>query len=358
MKPPTLTNCLLVISCLTFFSLTAQTDHLMHFNGSTPTINIKSIPEEKKVEVWVNDQFFTAYFFPDNIAKPVLYPIFASNQIQITRGFPEAPVPGERVDHPHHIGLWLNYGNVNGLDFWNNSGAENPEKLDKFGVIHHQEIIKTQSGSGKGTLEIKAGWDDYKGKNLLEEITQFTFEAVGNDRIITRKTTLTAIEEVQMDDNKEGMIGIRVAKWLELPSNSPAYLVDQNGEKTKEKVINNEGVNGDYLSSEGISGGKVWGTRAKWMTLSAKKENIPVSIAILDHAQNVGYPTYWHARDYGLFAANPLGQAVFSKGEQEMHFALKKGTSVTFLYKIIIRSGAFFSKEELDKAEKVFSETR
>ena len=27
----------------------------------------------------------------------------------VTRGFPFQTLPGERVDHPHHAGLWFNY---------------------------------------------------------------------------------------------------------------------------------------------------------------------------------------------------------------------------------------------------------
>jgi hypothetical protein len=50
-----------------------------------------------------------------------LYPLIADGGITVTRGYPLEPRPGERVDHPHHAGLWFNYGEVNGFDFWNNS---------------------------------------------------------------------------------------------------------------------------------------------------------------------------------------------------------------------------------------------
>lgn len=64
-----------------------------------------------------------------------------------------------------------------------------------------------------------------------------------------------------------------------------------------------------------------------------------ISIVMLDHPQNPGYPTYWHARNYGLFAANPLGQKVFSNGKLALNLKLLKGESVVFRYKIIIASG-------------------
>ena len=49
-----------------------------------------------------------------------------------------------------------------------------------------------------------------------------------------------------------------------------------------------------------------------------------VSIAIIDHPQNPNYPTFWHARGYGLFAANPLGEKIFTNGKSEKNLSLKK----------------------------------
>ncbi|MBC8402310.1 MAG: PmoA family protein [Candidatus Marinimicrobia bacterium] len=56
--------------------------------------------------------------------------------------------------------------------------------------------------------------------------------------------------------------------------------------------------------------------------------------------KNVGYPPYWHARQYGLLAANPFGQKIFSKGAEELNFMLQKGESTTFRHRLFIHSGA------------------
>jgi hypothetical protein len=94
------------------------------------------------------------------------------------------------------------------------------------------------------------------------------------------------------------------------------------------------------------------------MNLSGKIGTEDISIAILDHPANAGYPTYWHARGYGLYAANPLGQKVFSKGKENLDLKLKKGESVTFRYRVIIQSGAL-SDQVLEDEQKAFSqETR
>jgi hypothetical protein len=143
---------------------------------------------------------------------------------------------------------------------------------------------------------------------------------------------------VALTDNKEGMLGLRVARQLEIPSKKPEVFTDAAGRATTVASMNNEGVNGDYLTSEGKTGDAAWGTRGRWCTLSAKIGEEPVTIAILDHPANPGYPTYWHARGYGLFAANPLGQKALSDGKDELNFSLDPGKSVTFRHRLLILS--------------------
>jgi len=75
------------------------------------------------------------------------------------------------------------------------------------------------------------------------------------------------------------------------------------------------------------------------MKLHSTIEGEKVAMVIFDHPDNVGYPTYWHARGYGLFAANPLGQSVFSKGEEVLDFKLAPNESVSFKYRLLVHSG-------------------
>ncbi len=295
---------------------------------------------DKKVEVLVNGHLFTSYLYSEKIAKPVLFPIKSANGSELTRGFPLDPRPGERVDHPHHIGLWLNYGDVNGLDFWNNSDAIPEEKKAGYGSIVHREINRMSDGNGKAELEVTMDWIGPDGTVLLQEHTTFIFWAEGDKRMIDRITNLTAQgKEVFFKDNKEGMLGIRVARELEHPSDKPEIFTDASGKSTAVPSLNNEGVTGHYRSSEGIERDDVWGTRGRWLNLSGVIKGEKVSIAILDHPKNVGYPTYWHARGYGLFAANPLGQKAMSGGKEELNYKLMPGKSLTFNHRIIIYSG-------------------
>jgi len=301
---------------------------------------VLDLPDEKKVEVWIDGDLFTSYIYPDHIAKPVLYPLKTVSGKILTRAFPMDTIPGERVDHPHHIGSWMNYGDVNGLDFWNNSTARPEEDKHLYGTIFHKEVRNIQGRDDMGMLEVVNEWKTPDGVVLLEEQTRFIFSIQGNSRIIDRISTLHALnQEVSFKDNKEGMFGVRVARALELPSDKPAIYLDAHGVPTETKVLDNTGVNGNYLSSEGIEGGEVWGTRARWMKLHSTMEGEKVALVIFDHPDNVGYPTYWHARGYGLFAANPLGQEIFSKGEEVLDFKLAPNESVSFKFRLLVHSG-------------------
>jgi Methane oxygenase PmoA len=304
----------------------------------TQMINLVKEENNNRINVLVGEKPFTSFIYPDSLEKPVLYPIYAANDELITRGFPIAPRANEPADHPHHIGLWLNYESVNGLDFWNNSSAIAPENKASYGWIKTTKILETKSGV-KGGLKYSANWQDIKKNILLEEITTYNFSSYNNLRIIDRITTLTAQQDVAMPDVKDGFLGLRVAHELELPSKEEREFTDNKGNITKVKSANDTSVSGNYITSEGFSGDAAWATRAKWCMLYGKKGNDTISIAIIDHPKNIGYPTYWHARGYGLFAANPLGQKIFSKGKETLNYSLKKGESVTFRYRIIINSG-------------------
>ncbi|MDO9340279.1 MAG: PmoA family protein [Bacteroidales bacterium] len=302
---------------------------------------------DKKVDIMIDGKFFTAFCWPDNVYKPILYPVYTSAGTEITRGFPLKPRKGEQNDHIHQVGIWLNYGNVNGHDFWGN--GYRGVKESNGGVIRHLRIEQLKGGSGEGSFVSFESWLDPKGEELMTEKTEYHFIAKGSARIIDRITTLTAGDTaVLFKDTKEGMFGIRVARQLELPSSQGVILTDASGNPSKGKDTKNEGVSGNYRSSEGVTGETVWGTRAKWMDLFGIIGDEKISLVICDHPKNPGYPTYWHARGYGLFAANPLGWNDFTKGKEIFNFTIPAGRSATFRYRVIVNSGAHLTDSEVN----------
>ena len=293
---------------------------------------VKVTPDEanRRVDITIGGQPFTSYIWPTNLKKPVLYPILDSDGVTLTRGFP--PGPSERVDHPHHVGLWFNYARVNDFDFWNNSEAIKPENHAKMGSIVFDKLLSTKSGA-KGELTTLSTWIDGKDHPILEETTHFVFSGSKELRVVDRIATLKTLDHVVFEDEKDGMLGMRVASWLESPTAKDAVFTDSHGVQTKTGAASPDAT-GEYLTSEGAKGDAAWSTRGRWCALTGHKNGHTVTIAIFDQPKNPGYPTTWHARGYGLFAANPLGISVFNPKEKPMNFTLEKGQTATFRYRI------------------------
>jgi len=317
-------------------------------------IKIEHDRANNKLIITAGNRPFTEFIYPDSMEKPVLYPIYAADGALITRGYPVAPRPNEPIDHPHHIGLWMNYESVNGLDFWHNSFAIPADKKPQYGWIKTKAVTGIKNGS-TGSFTYEANWQNIHAETLLKERTTFYFSQKNNVRIIDRVSTLTAATDVMMKDVKDGFLGLRVAHELELPSKEAREFTDEKGNVTKVNKSSND-VTGNYLTSKGYTGDAAWGTRGEWCMLYGKMGEDSVAVIIIDHPSNVGYPTYWHARGYGLFAANPLGQAIFSNGKEQLNFSLKKDQAVTFKFRIVIVSGKkVLSTEEINQLAKDFA---
>ena len=320
---------------------------LVVMSGLIAKAQVQVTPHEvdRRIDITIDGKPFTSYMWPTSLEKPVLYPLIAPDGTTVTRGFPLQPRPGERVDHPHHAGLWFNYGNVNGFDFWNNSGAIPAEQKPKMGTVHQGKIVSTKSGKDSGELVTETTWTDGKGTDQLKEQTRYVFSKRGETRIIDRISTVTALQRVVLHDDKEGLLGIRVAHFLESATEKGGVFNDANGRPTKVDSADTSGATGVYRTSEGITGDKVWSTRGKWCELTGTTDGKTETIAILDHTGNPGYPTYWHARGYGLFAANPLGDHIFDPKAPEHNFTLEQGKTATFRYRVVIFSYAAAPEE-------------
>jgi Methane oxygenase PmoA len=295
-------------------------------------VTVVSRPADRRVDISIDGQPFTSYIYPSSLEKPVLYPIRSASGVIVTRGYPLEPRPGEHTDHPHHVGHWFNYGDVNGYDFWGNS-SETPANLKpKTGVIVQKTITRAASGGKQGHLDVTADWVIPDGTVLLHEQTQFVFAGAAGVRTIDRTTTwIAANTAVTFNDTKEGAFGVRVARSLESPG-------------------------GRYLGSDGKTGDKVWGTHGSWVGLTGDVEGKPVTIAILNHPSSDGYPTYWHARGYGLFAANPVGRHAYDPQQPEHRLTLQPGKSARFRFRILIRD-AHLGPDELQQENRTYAGT-
>ena len=307
--------------------------------------------DQKRVDVLINDSLFTSLLYADSLKKHVLYPINASGGITVTRGYPINPKVGDQIDHPHQIGLWMNYGDVNGADYWNNSTKIDTNKK-AYGTIKVNKVIAIKSGKGGAALTVLSTWINPGSKPVLAEETNYIFQEENEVRFIKRQTKLTAITDVLFKDNKEGLFGMRVSRQLEHPSDKATAVIV--ADKKTLKVVDKDITTGFYESSKGITGEAVFGTRAEWLKLSGKIDEKPIVLVLMDHPKNVNYPGFLMARGYGLFAINPLGSEVYTEGKEKLNFSLKKGESATFNYEIAI--GSQLNKDRMEKLYHSFIE--
>ncbi|MHC4396343.1 MAG: putative oxidoreductase C-terminal domain-containing protein [Planctomycetota bacterium] len=312
---------------------------------------VEFIKGKDKIDVVVGNKYFTSYRYGgkaykkigDNthdygfLAKPVLHPVYSPSGIMVNRSYPLGKIKGESNDHPHHVGIFFTYGSegeINGDDFWGQTGASSSQ-------IKHVKVTEMTGGAGKGKLSTVMNWTGENGNVLLEENRDMIFYAGENEYVIDFNIDLTAQDnKVVFRDTKEGMLGIRVAPFLRETAGSNWV----------------KGVTGtaEYLSSNGERQEKnIWGKRARWVRLQGKKDDKTVGFVIFNHPTSVNYPPYWHARGYGLFAANPLGQFAFQKGRkienpQPFNFTLEPGQTAHFEFRMVIYEGDR-TKEQLER---------
>jgi hypothetical protein len=307
--------------------------------GSASGVKVTANEAQRRVDITIDGKPFTSFIWPATLKKPALFPLITDEGITVTRGFPLEPRQGERVDHPHHAGLWFKYGNANRFDFWNNSDAIQPANRSKMGDVVFNKILSSQSGPDRGELSVESTWITGNYKPILEQTTRYVFTRRDHARVIDQIIMLKALDRVVFADDKEGLLGMRVAHWLESPTEKGGVFMDAGGKPTTVATADATGATGVYLTSEGVKGDAVWGTRGRWWTLTGDTNDRNVTIAIFDHPKNPGYPTYWHARGYGLFAANPLGGSIFDTKKPPFNFTTDKNQAATFRYRVVLYSG-------------------
>jgi len=302
--------------------------------GDAPTVRLDGTDP---LTVRVHGERFTAYRPDGELPKPVLFPIEAPCGAPVTRGYPLDTRPTDRRDHPHQVGSWFTYGDVNGLDFWNHSAETPAERADEMGTIRHRALFDRTERGSTAAFTVRCDWCGPDGSVLLEETTRFTVRARPGARVLDRSTTLVAPNgSVEFRDNKEGLFGLRVARPLELRVEADLTFTDAAGVETVVRATGDHEVTGTYRSSEARVDDETWGTRAEWLSLSGRLDGTDVTLAVFDHPENPGYPTYWMARPYGLFAANPLGRAAFDGPAEPMAFTVDDGDSATFRYRLLV----------------------
>jgi hypothetical protein len=260
--------------------------------------------------VKIDGQLFAEYLVRSG-TKPILWPIIGPTGKPMTRDFPMRDRAGEKKDHPHQRSLWFSHGNVGGVDFWSERGKG-------VGTIKHLEFTKLAGGK-PGVIGTRNAWLAPDGRRVCEDERILRFDTDGDARWIDFEITLKALDgDVVFGDTKEGAFGVRVAESLSVDA------------KHGGKIINSEGQEND----------KAWGQPAAWVDYHGSIDGQVLGIAIFNHPSSFRYPTHWHVRGYGLFAANPFGLHEFSGNKTDSGaLTLSQGKTVTLRYRVLLHRG-------------------
>lgn len=271
-----------------------------------------------RIDVEIDGKPFTAFYFGGEAPKPYLHPLAAATGKRVTRGFPMEQIQGETKDHPHHRGLWFTHGDVNGLDFWVNEPSTRPEVQARRGKIVLTKTGDVKSGSKEGLIKASFEWQTPDGKPILAESRTMTFRGDATNRVIDFDVTFKAIQRTKFGDTKEGFFAIRLRDEL-TESRGTGTLVNASGAT---KMAN------------------TWGKASPWMDYWGTLEGEKLGVAIFDHPSNPKHPTFWHCRDYGLFAANALGEHDFFRDKtRDGSITIEPGQELRFRYRVVVHPG-------------------
>jgi hypothetical protein len=297
-----------------------------------------------RVRIEINGQLFTEYRHGDS---PHVYywPIIGPNGAKMTRAYPMEKVEGEETDHVHHRSLWFSHGAVNGVDFWGEAASYKGTPKHPVGKIEHVKVLAAESGPKVGTLRTEVKWAAPDGTVPIrsEQTLRVHDTGASTERVCDFEVVLIAGDkDVLFGDTKEGTAAIRIAESMRLKRGKdfPAG---------KGTIINNGGT----------EGAKAWGQNAKWVTMSGPIGDKVYSITMMDHPSNLRHPTRWHARDYGLFAANPFCEVDMDKTKPKGagDYVLKAGQKLTFKYRLAFTEGDATAAKAEDRF-KAYAETK
>ena len=289
-------------------------------NTAFASKGVKLTRLDDRVRIEIDGKLFTEYRFR-GAPKPCLFPILDAGGVSYTRDWPMQNTPGEVQDHDWHRSVWFGHGLVNGHDFW----REIPEK--KTGSIVHEAILEQRDGA-EGFLRARSRWVSAAGETICTDETSYRVRRVTEGYFLDCEIVLKASHgKVVLGDTEEGAMAVRVNEAIRVSHGSGKKKRPGSG-----RIVN---ANGDRDT-------RAWGKRAPWCDYSGSVAGQTIGVAIFDHPANPSHPTWWHVRDYGLFAANPFGKHDFEGLKDQPNagdITLPKGGEITLRYRIFFHHG-------------------
>jgi hypothetical protein len=275
-----------------------------------------------------------SYVIDPKAAKPYFWPLNAPNGEPITRAWPMVREGARQTDHVHQKSAWFCHGDVipegvelkqkirgvEGVDFWSEAKGH--------GTIVCTDVGGVLQDKNHGRVATLNEWRTADGKKILDEKRVIHLYNFGDAQLFVLDIDLCAsVVPITFGDTKEGALGVRVR-------------TDLTEDKGKGKLTNAEGKTGEGKGSNRDKSG-CWGLVSKWCDYSGPVGRATAGITVFADPTNP-YPTAWHARGYGLLAANPFGRAKSGfpdmKGNTKL-VKLAKGEHLKLRYGIFLHLG-------------------
>jgi hypothetical protein len=277
------------------------------------------------VDVTIGLRPFTTYYFSPDVAKPYFQPLRSAQGTLVTRDFPNGnTVPPEHLKdrslEAHQRPMFFGHGNIDGIDFWGEAAFPQNSADSVFGRTTLRKVEEIRGGVDSGVLRVSFELVDPNGRAVADESQSFVFGGDANTRWIDCEITLVANHgsDLTLGDTKEGTFGIRLAKEL----NSPPG-----------RMVNSAGAEGEKA---------IWGKRADWVDFDGTVAGEELGVALFDSPRSFRHPTYWHARGYGLLAANPFAWREFYRDpEKDGSWTVQQNQDLKFRYRVFIHHGDY-----------------
>jgi hypothetical protein len=286
------------------------------------------------IDVLIGSKPFTTYYFSPEVAKAYLMPLQTASGIVISRPFParndaSKGDPKASSFEPHQRPLYFGHGDIDGLNFWAEAIFQRyygGHSREAYGHMADAQLERIRQNGEAGTIRASFALADPNNRIIGHETQTFTFRGDDRTRIIDCEFELKADHgPIAIGDTKEGTFGIRLGGDLSAPR-------------------------GQMISSKGARGEKeIWGKRADWVNYYGTSFGKHIGIVVFEHPKSFRHPTTWHARGYGLLAANPFGLREFTNDpNQDGSWAIPEGSSLRFRYRVLIYDGDL-SPADLDR---------
>jgi hypothetical protein len=302
---------------------------------------------EDQIEVTIGGQPFTTYYFHKDVAKAFLMPLRTPSGAIVSRPFPvfndvsmaDRKLPGFE---PHQRPLYFNHGDIDGVDFWSEAVFSNvsarpdakqpatprPVRAHGHMTLTKLEEVKDGPGSGpdSGTIRARFNLEDPNNRILGEETQTYTFRGDDRSRTIDCEYVFYALgNPIVFGDTKEGTFAVRLNAELSTPH---------------DHMLNSRGAAGEPA---------IWGKPAEWVNYSGTVSGKTVGVVAFDHPSSFRHPTTWHARAYGLLAANPFAAREFTNDDkQDGSWTVAERKTITFRYRVVIYDGEFTAAQLAD----------